>query len=44
MADSGFDWPYVAGFGARKPYEDDTINAKYINTPDTQLYRKTQVL
>ena len=32
------------GFGARKLYEDDTINAKYINTPDTQLYRKTQVL
>ena len=29
---------------ARKLYEDDTINAKYINTPDTQLYRKTQVL
>ena len=28
------------GFGARKLYEDDTINAKYINTPDTQLYRK----
>lgn len=32
------------GFGARKLYEDDTINAKYINTPDTALYRKTQVL
>ncbi|WEV41486.1 DNA primase [Bifidobacterium sp. ESL0682] len=32
------------GFGARKLYDDDTINAKYINTPDTQLYRKTQVL
>lgn len=32
------------GFGARKLYEDDAINAKYINTPDTQLYRKTQVL
>lgn len=32
------------GFGARKLYEDDTIAAKYINTPDTQLYRKTQVL
>ena len=43
MADSRFDRPY-AGFGARKLYEDDTINAKYINTPDTQLYRKTQVL
>ena len=32
------------GFGARKLYDDDTIAAKYINTPDTQLYRKTQVL
>ena len=32
------------GFGARKLFEDDAINAKYINTPDTQLYRKTQVL
>ena len=32
------------GFGARKLYEDDQIAAKYINTPDTQLYRKTQVL
>lgn len=32
------------GFGARKLYEDDQISAKYINTPDTQLYRKTQVL
>ena len=32
------------GFGARKLYDDDQIAAKYINTPDTQLYRKTQVL
>lgn len=32
------------GFGARKLFEDDAIAAKYINTPDTQLYRKTQVL
>ncbi|PST46688.1 DNA primase [Bifidobacterium callitrichos] len=32
------------GFGARKLYEDDQIAAKYINTPDTALYRKTQVL
>ncbi|MCH9276403.1 DNA primase [Bifidobacterium amazonense] len=32
------------GFGARKLYEDDQISAKYINTPDTALYRKTQVL
>ena len=32
------------GFGARKLYEDDQIAAKYINTPDTQLYHKNQVL
>ncbi|ADB14101.1 DNA primase [Gardnerella vaginalis 409-05] len=32
------------GFGARKLYDDDSISAKYINTPDTVLYRKTQVL
>lgn len=32
------------GFGARKLYEDDSISAKYINTPDTTLYRKNQVL
>ncbi len=32
------------GFGARRIFEDDTIEAKYINTPDTALYRKTQVL
>lgn len=32
------------GFGARKLYDDDAIAAKYINTPDTQLYRKNQVL
>ena len=32
------------GFGARRLYDDDSISAKYINTPDTVLYRKTQVL
>lgn len=32
------------GFGARKLYENDTIQAKYINTADTTLYHKTQVL
>ncbi|PAU68263.1 DNA primase [Bifidobacterium criceti] len=32
------------GFGARKLYDDDQIGAKYINTPDTQLYHKNQVL
>ncbi len=38
-----FDRPH-ARFGTRKLLEDDQIAAKYINTPDTQLYRKTQVL
>lgn len=32
------------GFGARKLYDDDAVSAKYINTPDTALYHKTQVL
>lgn len=32
------------GFGARKLYDDDQIQAKYINTPDTTLYHKNQVL
>ncbi|RBP99907.1 DNA primase [Bifidobacterium xylocopae] len=32
------------GFGARRLYEDDNIPAKYLNTPDTELYRKNQVL
>ncbi|MDO4913394.1 MAG: DNA primase [Bifidobacteriaceae bacterium] len=34
----------VLGFGARKLYDDDTISGKYINTPDTVLYHKNQVL
>ena len=32
------------GFGARKLYDDDKVAAKYINTPDTALYHKNQVL
>lgn len=31
------------GFGARKLFEDDP-GPKYLNTPETQLYRKSQVL
>ncbi|GAA3700875.1 DNA primase [Zhihengliuella alba] len=31
------------GFGARKLYEDDK-GPKYLNTPETQLYKKSQVL
>nr|WP_206038586.1 DNA primase [Rhodococcus sp. 105337] len=34
----------VIGFGARRLYDDDQITAKYMNTPETQLYKKSQVL
>ncbi|MFJ6660328.1 DNA primase [Streptomyces sp. NPDC091377] len=33
----------VVGFGARKLYEADS-GPKYLNTPDTAIYRKSQVL
>ena len=33
----------VIGFGARKLYEDDQ-GPKYLNTPETTLYKKSQVL
>jgi DNA primase len=34
----------VVGFGARRLFDDDPIEAKYVNTPETQLYRKSHVL
>ncbi|WP_091967272.1 DNA primase [Propionibacterium cyclohexanicum] len=34
----------VLGFGARRLYEDDRLPAKYINTPETVLYKKSRVL
>jgi DNA primase len=34
----------VVGFGARRIFEDDRIEAKYLNTPETALYKKSQVL
>jgi len=34
----------VIGFGARRLYDDDQITAKYMNTPETVLYKKSQVL
>jgi DNA primase len=34
----------VVGFGARRLYEDDQVEAKYLNTPETPLYKKSQVL
>jgi DNA primase len=32
------------GFGARRLFDDDQNQAKYINTPETVLYKKSQVL
>ena len=32
------------GFGARRIFEDDRIEAKYLNTPETTLYKKSRVL
>jgi len=32
------------GFGARRIFEDDRIEAKYLNTTETSIYKKSQVL
>jgi DNA primase len=34
----------VIGFGARRIFDDDQIDAKYVNTPETVLYKKSAVL
>jgi DNA primase len=34
----------VVGFGGRRIFDDDQIEAKYLNTPETPVYRKTHVL
>jgi DNA primase len=34
----------VVGFGARRLYDDDKIEAKYLNTPETPIYKKSQLL
>jgi DNA primase len=34
----------VIGFGARRIFDDDTMTAKYLNTPETILYKKSSVL
>ncbi|UDY24858.1 DNA primase [Nocardioides sp. Kera G14] len=34
----------VIGFGARKLFENDYIKGKYINTSETPIYKKNQVL
>ncbi len=32
------------GFGARRIFDDDRIDAKYLNTPETPIYKKSTVL
>jgi DNA primase len=34
----------VIGFGARRLFDDDQNQAKYVNTPETVLYKKSAVL
>ncbi len=34
----------VLGFGARRIHDDDRLPAKYLNTPETPVYKKSQVL
>jgi len=34
----------VLGFGARRLFDDDRVPAKYVNTPETLLYKKSHVL
>ena len=34
----------VIGFGARRLFDDDPMEAKYVNTPETLLYKKSSVL
>jgi DNA primase len=34
----------VIGFGARRIFDDDRVEAKYLNTPETPIYKKSHVL
>ncbi|MDR2973339.1 MAG: DNA primase [Propionibacteriaceae bacterium] len=34
----------VLGFGARRLFDDDRLPAKYVNTPETPIYKKSHVL
>jgi len=34
----------TVGFGARRIFDEDPITAKYVNTPETVLYKKSAVL
>jgi len=34
----------IIGFGARRMFDDDRVEAKYLNTSETPIYKKSQVL
>jgi DNA primase len=34
----------VVGFGARRLFDDDKVEAKYLNTPETPIYKKSELL
>ena len=34
----------MIGFGARRLFDDDPMEAKYVNTPETLLYKKSSVM
>ena len=34
----------MIGFGARRIFDDDRIDAKYLNTPESPIYKKSHVL
>jgi DNA primase len=34
----------VVGFGARRLFDDDRVEAKYLNTPETPIYKKSSLL
>jgi len=34
----------VVGFGARRIFDDDRVEAKYLNTPETPIYKKSTLL
>jgi len=34
----------VVGFGARRLFDDDKVEAKYVNSPETPIYKKSQLL
>ncbi|MDP9094795.1 MAG: DNA primase [Actinomycetota bacterium] len=34
----------IVGFGARRLFDDDKVEAKYLNTPETPIYKKSHLL